>query len=92
MFKIGYIKKKIMTLITGNGQVHDLAVDEDPLLLWVLRDHLGWMEIKYSCGIGECGLSRSCSTAEVRAVRPADAGECLPAAGDHHFGWDKVPV
>lgn len=44
-----------MTLITVNGQAHELAVDEDTPLLWVLRDHLGLMGTKYSCGIGECG-------------------------------------
>lgn len=44
-----------MTSITVNGKAYELDVDEDTPLLWVLRDHLGLMGTKYSCGIGECG-------------------------------------
>jgi isoquinoline 1-oxidoreductase alpha subunit len=47
-----------MILITVNGQVHDMFGDEETSLLWVLRDHLGLVGIKYSCGIGERGDSR----------------------------------
>lgn len=38
-----------------NGDMHTVTVDVDTPLLWVLRDHLGLMGTKYSCGIGECG-------------------------------------
>jgi isoquinoline 1-oxidoreductase alpha subunit len=33
-------------------------VDADPgtPLLWVLRDNLGITSVKYTCGIGECGI------------------------------------
>ena len=33
-------------------------VDVDPQtpLLWVLRDNLGITSVKYTCGIGECGM------------------------------------
>ena len=44
-----------MTSITVNCKAYELDVDEDTPLLWVLRDHLGLMGTKYSCGIGECG-------------------------------------
>jgi isoquinoline 1-oxidoreductase alpha subunit len=44
-----------MTRLTINGGVHDLDVEPDMPLLWVLRDVLGLMGTKYGCGIGACG-------------------------------------
>ena len=44
-----------MIRLTVNGREHGLEIDPDTPLLWVLRDHLGLMGTKYSCGIGECG-------------------------------------
>ncbi len=38
-----------------NGETHDIDVDSDTPLLWVLRDLLGLMGTKYGCGIGLCG-------------------------------------
>jgi aerobic-type carbon monoxide dehydrogenase small subunit (CoxS/CutS family) len=38
-----------------NGKTHQLAVDPETPLLWVLRDHLNLTGTKYSCGISECG-------------------------------------
>ncbi len=38
-----------------NGEVHQLSVDPETPLLWVLREQLGLLGTKYSCGIGECG-------------------------------------
>ena len=38
-----------------NGTTHDIDVDSDMPLLWVLRDELGLMGTKYGCGIAECG-------------------------------------
>ncbi len=38
-----------------NGKTHQLAVDPETPLLWVLRDHLHLTGTKYSCGISECG-------------------------------------
>jgi isoquinoline 1-oxidoreductase alpha subunit len=43
------------TTITVNGRAHPLDGDLEMPLLWYLRDHLGLMGTKYSCGIGECG-------------------------------------
>ena len=38
-----------------NGQPHDVDVEADTPLLWVLRDTLGLLGTKYGCGIAECG-------------------------------------
>jgi isoquinoline 1-oxidoreductase alpha subunit len=38
-----------------NGASHDIDVDGDTPLLWVLRDVLGMTGTKYGCGIAQCG-------------------------------------
>lgn len=44
-----------MIKLTVNGKTHDLDIDGDTPLLWVLREQLGLTGTKYSCGIGACG-------------------------------------
>jgi isoquinoline 1-oxidoreductase alpha subunit len=44
-----------MTRLIINGQLHEVDVETDMPLLWVLRDSLGLLGTKYGCGIGECG-------------------------------------
>ncbi|WP_372615022.1 (2Fe-2S)-binding protein [Aquicoccus sp.] len=41
--------------IEVNGVAHELDVEEDMPLLWVLRDELGVKGVKYGCGIAQCG-------------------------------------
>jgi len=41
--------------LTVNGTSHDLDVERDMPLLWVLRDELGITGPKYGCGIAMCG-------------------------------------
>ena len=41
--------------LTVNGTDHDVDVEEDMPLLWVLRDELGITGPKYGCGIAQCG-------------------------------------
>src|SRR5262249_33129954 len=59
-----------MARISVNGRLHDVDVDPDTPLLWVLRDTLGLCGTKYGCGIAQCGActvhvdgtaTRSCS-------------------------------
>jgi len=59
-----------MARLTVNGRSHDVDVDADTPLLWVLRDAIGLMGTKYGCGIAQCGActvhvdgvpTRSCS-------------------------------
>lgn len=57
--------------ITINGQLHQLDIEPDTPLLWVLRDELGMTGTKYGCGLAQCGActvlvngqaTRSCVT------------------------------
>ena len=38
-----------------NGKLHRLQVENNEILLNVIRDRLGLTGTKYGCGIGECG-------------------------------------
>jgi isoquinoline 1-oxidoreductase alpha subunit len=38
-----------------NGKEHEVDVEDDMPLLWVLRDELGITGPKYGCGIAACG-------------------------------------
>jgi len=58
--------------LTVNGEAHEVDVEADMPLLWVLRDILGITGPKYGCGIAMCGActvqvdrvaERSCSLA-----------------------------
>ena len=61
-----------MPTLIVNGQTHNVEVEADTPLLWVLRDTLGMTGTKYGCGIAQCGACtvhvdgvamRSCSVA-----------------------------
>jgi isoquinoline 1-oxidoreductase alpha subunit len=41
--------------LTVNGQSHEVNVEQDMPLLWVLRDELAITGPKYGCGIAQCG-------------------------------------
>lgn len=41
--------------VTVNGKEHQVDVEPDTPILWVLRDNLGLVGTKYSCGIAQCG-------------------------------------
>lgn len=41
--------------IKVNGKQHQLDVEPDTPVLWVLRDHLDMVGTKYGCGIAQCG-------------------------------------
>ena len=62
--------------LTVNGTEHEVEVEEDMPLLWLLRDELGLTGTKYGCGIAQCGACtvhldgvavRSCQTWAVDA-------------------------
>jgi isoquinoline 1-oxidoreductase subunit alpha len=60
-----------MARLTINGKAHDVDVDPNTPLLWVLREQIGLTGTKYGCGIAQCGActvhiegmgaTRSCS-------------------------------
>ena len=41
--------------LTVDGISHEVDVEEDMPLLWVLRDELGVTGVKYGCGVAQCG-------------------------------------
>ena len=69
-----------------NGETHQVEVDPETPLLWVLRDTLALTGTKYSCGIGECGActvlldgqaTRSC----IRSVSSAEGRQITTIEG-----------
>ena len=58
-----------------NGKSHEVDVEDDMPLLWVLRDELGITGVKYGCGIAQCGAC----TVHVGGVA---VRSCQLAAGD----------
>ncbi|MGB8623132.1 MAG: (2Fe-2S)-binding protein [Paracoccaceae bacterium] len=61
--------------LTINGTSHDLDIEPEMPLLWVLRDELGLTGTKYGCGIAQCG-----ACAVLIDGQPVRA--CVTAAGD----------
>jgi len=69
-----------MAKLNINGKVHEVQVEADTPLLWVIREQIGLTGTKYGCGVAQCGacsvhingeLQRSCSF-PVGAVKPGD--------------------
>ena len=63
--------------LTINGTDHEIDVEPETPLLWVLRDTVGLSGTKYGCGIAQCGACtvhldgqpiRSCSVSAASAV------------------------
>ena len=44
-----------MVALTINGQSHNIDVDPNTPLLWVIREQAGLTGTKYGCGIAQCG-------------------------------------
>ena len=44
-----------MITLNVNGETHQVDVEPDIPLLWVLRDNIGLTGTKYGCGIAYCG-------------------------------------
>ncbi len=44
-----------MVRLTINGKTHDIDVEPDTPLLWVIRENVGLTGTKYGCGIAACG-------------------------------------
>ena len=87
-----------------NGIKHQIDVDPETPILWVLRDHVKLVGTKYGCGIAQCGTCtihvndiaiRACIT-PVSAVAGAEITtiEGLSKKGDHPLqkAWLKHDV
>jgi isoquinoline 1-oxidoreductase alpha subunit len=88
-----------------NGRTHEVEVEPDTPLLWVLRDTIGLTGTKYGCGIAACGActvhvdgvaTRSCQVAVQDAVGSAITTiEGLSADGRSHAvqrAWLELDV
>lgn len=93
-----------MTRLRVNGRDHDLDVDPETPLLWVLRDELRLTGTKFGCGIAACGACtvhldgeaiRSCQT-PISAAENASVTtiEGLDPQGNHPLqkAWRDVAV
>jgi len=83
-----------MVALTVNNIPHQLDIEPETPLLWVLRDELGLTGTKFGCGIAQCGACtvhvdgaaiRSCQT-QVRDVEGSKITtiEGLSPDGGHH--------
>ena len=69
-----------MARLNINGKVHDVQVEDNTPLLWVIREQVGLTGTKYGCGVAQCGscsvhingeVRRSCSI-PVQAIKSGD--------------------
>ena len=90
--------------LTVNGRDHEVDVEDDMPLLWVLRDELGITGPKYGCGIAQCGACtvhmdgvavRSCQVAaadvdgEITTIEGLGSAETLHAVQQ---AWVELQV
>jgi isoquinoline 1-oxidoreductase alpha subunit len=50
-----FIGDSHMAALSVNGTIHQVDVDPNTPLLWVLRENVGLTGTKYGCGIAQCG-------------------------------------
>lgn len=93
-----------MIKLNINKKVHEVDVDPDTPLLWVLRDIIGLVGAKYGCGVAQCGACivhlngeavRSCVTRVSRAAgQQVVTIEGLSANNDHPLqkAWMELDV
>src|SRR6266446_3659331 len=71
------MRERPMITLTINGTSHEVDVEPETPLLWVIRDTIGLTGTKFGCGIAQCGACtvhlngeamRSCSVAVSDAV------------------------
>ena len=69
-----------MTQLNINGRSHQVDVEPDTPLLWVIREQVGLTGTKYGCGVAQCGacsvhingeLVRSC-TIPLSSIKASD--------------------
>jgi len=88
-----------------NGTTHQVDVDADTPLLWVLRDVLGMTGTKFGCGMALCGACtihldgaavRSCvmsvSAAVGKTIMTIEAVSELPLGRTLQRSWQELDV
>jgi isoquinoline 1-oxidoreductase subunit alpha len=70
--------------LTVNGTVHELDVEPEATLLWVIRDEIGLKGTKFGCGIAQCG---ACTV----HINGTATRSCQVQAGDVQ-GMDIVTI
>ena len=55
MYRLDEMQGEGAMKLTVNGTPHEVDVEPDMPLLWVLRDELGLTGTKYGCGVAACG-------------------------------------
>ena len=94
-----------MARLNINGKVHEVQVEDDTPLLWVIREQVGLTGTKYGCGVAQCGacsvhingeLQRSCMlpVGNVKATDRIVTIEGLSSNGSHPVqkAWAEVDV
>jgi isoquinoline 1-oxidoreductase alpha subunit len=93
-----------MLSLKVNGQTHEVDVEPDTPLLWVLRDHLHLTGTKFGCGQALCGACtvhvdgqamRACAT-PVEAAVGSEVTTIEGIAGDEakavQTAWQRLDV
>jgi isoquinoline 1-oxidoreductase subunit alpha len=94
-----------MAKLSINGSIHDVEVEPDTPLLWVIREQIGLTGTKYGCGVAQCGacsvhindeLQRSCviRVGDVKASDRIVTVEGLSPSSSHPVqkAWAEVDV
>ena len=94
-----------MAHLTINGKAHEVDVDPDTPLLWVIREWIGMTGTKYGCGIAQCGACtvhvdgkavRSCmlpvSVVRDRAVTTIEGVGATPVGAKVQKAWLDLEV
>ena len=87
------------------GKVHEVEVEADTPLLWVIREQVGLTGTKYGCGVAQCGacsvhingeLRRSCTlpVAGIKATDRITTIEGLSRSSSHPVqkAWAELDV
>jgi isoquinoline 1-oxidoreductase subunit alpha len=95
----------LMAKLNINGRVHDVQVEPETPLLWVIREQVGLTGTKYGCGVAQCGacsvhingeVMRSCSipVGDVKADDEIVTIEGLSATSSHPVqkAWAAIDV
>ena len=94
-----------MAKININGKLHEVQVEGDTPLLWVIREQIGLTGTKYGCGVAQCGacsvhingeLRRSCSlpVSTVKSTDKVTTVEGLSVKSSHPVqrAWAEIDV